>query len=261
MADGAAAETTEDAALGGRLNLRQPRRGHRFGHDAILLAASVPAGPGDHVVDLGAGVGTAGLAVAVRLPGIRLTLVDSNPDLAALAAANAAANGIAATALVLDVAGPPEGFAAAGLTPGSAGHVLMNPPFNDARRFNASPERGRAAAHAASPDTLAVWTRAAAMLLAPGGSLTLIWRAEELLDVLVALGRHFGAIAVMPVHPRPDAAAIRIIVTATSGSRAPLTLVPGLLLNGADGRPAAAAEAILRGGGPTGLATRPHAAR
>ncbi|MGC2134524.1 MAG: methyltransferase, partial [Xanthobacteraceae bacterium] len=39
--------TSEDAVLGGRLVLRQPLRGHRFGHDAILLAAAVPAQPGE----------------------------------------------------------------------------------------------------------------------------------------------------------------------------------------------------------------------
>ena len=49
---------TDDAALGGRLTLRQPARGHRFGHDAILLAAATPAAAGEVAVDLGAGVGT-----------------------------------------------------------------------------------------------------------------------------------------------------------------------------------------------------------
>jgi len=37
------AEFTEDAVLGGKLLLKQPRRGHRFGHDALLLAAACPA--------------------------------------------------------------------------------------------------------------------------------------------------------------------------------------------------------------------------
>jgi len=44
-------QTSEDAALGGRLFLRQPRKGHRFGHDAILLAAACSARPGEHLVD------------------------------------------------------------------------------------------------------------------------------------------------------------------------------------------------------------------
>jgi tRNA1(Val) A37 N6-methylase TrmN6 len=86
-------DTTENAVLGGRLRLRQPRRGHRVGHDAILLAAATGARPGDHLVDLGAGVGAAGLAVAARVPGTRMTLVERDPVLAALAAGNAERNG------------------------------------------------------------------------------------------------------------------------------------------------------------------------
>src|SRR5258708_28337702 len=87
---------TEDAVLGGALRLRQPRRGHRVGHDAILLAAACPAHGSEHVVDLGAGVGAAGLAVAARAPGVTVTLVEIDPDLAVLAADNARLNGLAA---------------------------------------------------------------------------------------------------------------------------------------------------------------------
>src|SRR5712691_6094235 len=105
-ADDRAGDVTEDAVLGGRLRLRQPKRGHRVGHDAILLAAACPARAGDAVVDLGAGVGAAGLALAARVGGTAVTLVEIDADLAALAAENAQCNGLAARvrAVVLDVA-------------------------------------------------------------------------------------------------------------------------------------------------------------
>jgi tRNA1(Val) A37 N6-methylase TrmN6 len=130
---------------------------------------------------------------------------------------------------------------------GSAGCVLMNPPFNDARQ-NVSPDPRRSLAHAGSTDTLERWVDRAAWLLAPSGVLTLIWRADGLGNVLAALGAGFGGIAVLPVHPRPDAASIRILVRAVKGSRAPLALMPGLTLNDANARPAPEAVAILRGG-------------
>src|SRR5256884_1549367 len=69
MRDERVAETTQDAVLGGRLALRQPRRGHRVGHDAILLAAATEAGPGERALDLFAGVGAAGAAVGAPGPG------------------------------------------------------------------------------------------------------------------------------------------------------------------------------------------------
>src|ERR1700689_4712153 len=85
-------ETSEDAALGGRLLLRQPRKGHRFGHDAILLAAACSARGGARLVDLGAGGGTVGLAVARPGVDLTVTLVEFDPALVALARENAARN-------------------------------------------------------------------------------------------------------------------------------------------------------------------------
>lgn len=244
----AEADTTEDAVLGGRLILRQPRRGHRFGHDAILLAAATNARGAERACELGAGVGAAGLALAQRVGDLRVTLLEIDPALAALARANAAHNQLAdrVDVVTLDVAAPVRAFTQSGLAADSCAHVLMNPPFNDPAQ-RVSPGAARRAAHVGAADTLRVWVDRASFLLGASGALTLIWRADGLADVLAALAA-FGAITVLPVHPRPDAAAIRVLVAATKGSRAPLALLPGLALNDADGRPSAAAEAVLREG-------------
>ena len=247
---------TEDAILGGALTLRQPKRGHRVGHDAVLLAAATPARSGEHAVEFGAGVGAAGLALARRVAGLHVTLLDIDSELVALAAHNIESNRLSARvrAITLDVSAPPRAFTAAGLVLGTARRVLMNPPFNDPARQNVSPDAQRRLAHVAPREALAQWVRRAGALLAPSGTLTLIWRADGLAEVLAALGRGFGGLAVLPVHPVPAAPAIRILVGATRGSRAPLTLLPGLMLNDADGRPTAAAEAVLRGGAALRLA-------
>jgi tRNA1(Val) A37 N6-methylase TrmN6 len=241
-------DTTEDAALGGRLVLRQPRRGHRFGHDAILLAAAVDAAPGATAVEFGAGVGAAGLALAQRVAGLNLVLVELDASLADIARHNAARNGLAERVRVatLDVTAPASDFARAGLASESVDHVLMNPPFNDPARQNVSPDAARRRAHVGSSDTLTRWVAHASALLTRSGTLTLIWRADGLHEVLAALVA-LGGIAVRPIHPRPSAPAIRVLVRAVKGSAAPLALLPALVLNGADGKPSAAAEAVLRG--------------
>jgi len=242
-------ETSDDAVLGGRLRLRQPLRGHRVGHDAILLAAATAAKAGDCAFDLGAGVGAAGLALASRVEGLSVTLADIDPALCALAADNARRNALdgRVRALALDVT-EPAAFAAHGVAAGRADCVLMNPPFNDATRQNVSPDARRRLAHAAAPDALPQWLAAAAWLLRPGGALTLIWRADGLGEVLAALDGRFGGLEILPVHGRAGQAAIRVLVRASKGSRAPLALRPALLLNDEDGKPTAEAEAVLRGG-------------
>lgn len=241
------AEASEDAVLGGRLILRQPLRGHRFGHDAILLAAAVSAVAGEHAVDLGSGVGAAGLALARRVDGLAVTLVEIDPELTALAESNAERNGLAdrVRAVCLGVELPAAAFAAVGLPAGTVAHVLINPPYNIAQQ-NPSPDPDRRSAHVGSRESLRAWLRAAARLLGARGVVTLIWRADGLGDLLGALAQDFGALSILPLHPKPGAPAIRVLARAIKGSRAPVALLPGLLLADADGKPTAQAEAVLR---------------
>jgi len=251
----AVAGITEDGFLGGRLRLRQPSSGHRAGHDAILLAAATSARRGQRIADFGAGVGAAGLAVARRVAGLELVLVEIDAALAALASANAASNGIDANVVTLDLGASAAMFAVAGLGPDSVDGVLMNPPFNDPARQQASPDPARRVAHEAAAATLEAWTRAARRMLKPGGVLTLIWRADGLADVLAGLARGFGGAAVQPVHARGGAPAIRVLVRAIKGGRAPLRIYPGLVLNDSAGVPTPQANALLSGEAVLPLAT------
>jgi tRNA1(Val) A37 N6-methylase TrmN6 len=240
---------TEDAILGGRLALRQPRRGHRVGHDAILLAAATAARPGEQAVDLGAGVGAAGLALASRVPGLRVTLVEFDLELVGLADENIRINGLdeRVRAVTLDVAAPPGAFVAAGLEAGAAARVLMNPPFYDPRRTNPSPDEARRRAHVAPAEQLAIWFACASRLLCRRGALTWIWRADGLDRALEALADGFGGVTLLPIHPRPDRPAIRVLARAVKGSRAPLSLLPGFVLCDTAGQSTPAARAILCG--------------
>jgi tRNA1(Val) A37 N6-methylase TrmN6 len=240
-------DVTEDRFLGGQLRLRQLKSGHRAGHDAILLAAATPARPGDRVADLGAGVGVAGLAVARRVAGIDLVLVEIDGTLADLARANAAANAIAAEVIVLDVEADAAAFAAAGLVPDTVDAVLMNPPFNDPARHRASPDRARGIAHVATATTLANWVHAARRVLKPKGVLTLIWRADGIGEVMSALDHGFGSVAILPVHGDARGPANRILVRATKGARAPIQIHPALMLNDESGVPNKRVQEILAG--------------
>ncbi len=241
-----------DELLGGRLKLRQPLRGHRAGTDAILLAAATPDGAGD-VLDLGAGVGTAGLAIALRDPSVRLRLVERDSMMAALAAENIVLNGLHNRASVVAVdALSAAARRVAGLSDDCATTTICNPPFYDPTQVRASPDVVRAAAHVAQArrdgdSAFEPWMRAIAALTRPSGRFVLIHQAEALGDIMAACAGRFGALAVRPVHPRASTAAHRILVTGLKGSRAPLRLLEGLSLHEADGRFTPLAEAIHRG--------------
>ena len=247
-------ELTEDAFLGGQLRLRQRKSGHRAGHDAVLLAAATPARSGQRVIDFGAGVGAAGLSVARRVAGIELVLVEIEAELAELARDNARSNAIPAETIVLDLNAGAEAFAAMGLTPDSADVVLMNPPFNDPARHRASPEKTREIAHVATAATLQGWIHAARRTLKSGGVLSLIWRADGLAEVLAALDRGFGSLAILPVHGDPAAPAIRVLVRAIKGGKAPTRLYAALMLNNESGAPNKQVKEVLAGKGVLPLA-------
>ncbi|RDJ23595.1 methyltransferase domain-containing protein [Bosea caraganae] len=241
---GGLGEIAEDRLLDGRLKLHQPKKGHRAGSDAVLLAAALPAAFPGALVDFGAGVGTVGLAAALLRPDLLVTLVERDPDLAALAAGNVALNGLSGRVEV--VAADVAALAEARLAPASFGCVAMNPPFFSADEAKPSPVANRRAAHVAD-QPLALWLKAARRLLKPGGHVAIIHRAEALADILAGLATGFGGVAIRPVHAAADKPAIRVVVTAELGSRRPLALLPGFVLNGPDGRFTELSEAVHRG--------------
>ncbi|MEP9376547.1 methyltransferase [Aquabacter sp. CN5-332] len=240
--------TTRDAILDGRLTLIQPAKGHRIGHDAVLLAATAPRDT-YLIADFGAGVGGAGLAALVRLPGAKGILVEIDPALARLAEENVASNGLAGRCRVVcaDVrslgkpGGPPVPEA------DGADLVLANPPFNMESAHRTSPDAGRALAHMADAGTLEDWATAAYRCLTPGGRLAMILRPTELAPLLATLEGRFGAAELMPVHPRPGAPAVRLMVRAVKGRRTPPAILPSFILANADGMPTDVAAAVLRG--------------
>ncbi|GMG82083.1 methyltransferase [Paralimibaculum aggregatum] len=246
------AALTEDHFLGGRVRLLQPKAGYRAATDPVLLAAAVPAEPGERVLDLGCGAGAATLCLAARVPGLVLAGLELQPAYLALAARNAALNGVAVALHEGDVAAPP-----AALRAQSFDHAIMNPPFH-APADLASPVEGRDIAHRIRTD-LAAWIGCALARLRPRGRLTLIQRAERLPEILAAIGDRAGGIVVRPLAARVGRDAKRVLLTARKGSRGPFRLAAPLILHAGTAHLAdredftAEARAILRDAAPLAL--------
>ena len=238
-----------DTLLGGRVKIAQPADGYRVAVDAVLLAAAIDAGAGERVLDLGCGVGSVSLCLAWRREDLRITGLDREPVFVTYAKANAEANGMAGRVAFLegDVLNPLRAMGA------DFDQVMLNPPYLKAGSATVSAHPLKAAATAEGAATLPDWIGCARGALRPGGILTLIHRADRLGDCLAAL-RGFGAIVVLPVHPKADRPAKRILIRARAGTGEPLSILPGFILHEADGRFTAAADAILRAGHPLAMA-------
>ena len=242
-----------DAFHRGDFFLVQPAaKGHRAGMDAMMLAAAVPSGFTGRLADLGAGAGAAGLAVVSRCSGVRALLVERVPEMAAFARLTLAhpANGRIhgrAEVLEADVTLTGKARLAAGLADDSCDYALMNPPFN-AAVDRPSPDALRRAAHVMDDDLFERWLRTAAAIVRPRGGLAVIARPQSLSAILAAMKGRFGNAQIVPIQPRATEPAIRVVVRAMRASRAPLSLMPALVMHDASGdRFSERADAINNG--------------
>lgn len=232
-------ETTTDRFLGGRLSVQQPAHGFRAGLDAVVLAAAVPAGSDDHVLELGSGCGTSSLCLAARVAGCTVTGIETDSDLVCLSLANAASNTLEERVRFIegDVFSPPRTVRK------TFSHVFANPPFH----HHSDPSsdnmlRRRAMRDALSP---ADWLKAGMKRVKPGGTMSMIVRTDRLSGLLS--GAPDGGITILPLWSRAGQSAKRIIIQIQKGSRARLALLPGLVLHERDGKYTKEADSILRG--------------
>lgn len=244
---------TKDAFHRGNFWLVQPAaRGHRAGMDAMMLAAAVPSGFSGRLADLGAGAGAAGLAVASRCPAAKVLLIERSPEMVECAHRTLGAEENChlrerASVLAADVALTGKARQAAGLEDASFDFAIMNPPFN-ALHDRSTPDELKRQAHVMEDELFERWIRTAAAIVKPRGGLALIARPNLLPALLAALKGRFGDAAIKPIHPHPDAPAIRMVLRARRGARGALSLAPALVLHERESdRFSAQADAINNG--------------
>lgn len=249
-------DLTEDAFMGYALRVFQPRIGYRAGIDAVLAAAAVPLGnlAKSNVLDAGAGAGVVGLCIASRSPTAHVTMVEIDPTLATLARRNIGHNNFSQRVNVVEhdigvggaafdpTTGHPD------LLPGSYDHVVSNPPFYFEGRGTPSPRASKARAHAMAAADLDAWVRFLAAGCKTGGTITVINRTDVLPDLINSMRIRFGALRILPLHARESEPAGRFIIQGIKGSRAPLTLLAGLILHDESQSYRPNIEAILRTG-------------
>lgn len=237
-------EVKEDWLLGRRVRVVQPTRGYRAGMDAALLASACPALPGQRVIEAGCGPGAVLLQIAMRRPETRLFGVERETAARDLALANIGTNDLAdrIDAVLADVA---SGFRSLEQAPFD--WAISNPPFFDDEAALRAPAPERRAAWIAD-DGLKVWTDFLLKAVREGGSIVLIHRADRLADLLGLLAPKAGSFQIRPIHPYADQPAKRVLVRAIKTGKAPLRLLPALVLHdSSEAKHTPVAETILRG--------------
>ncbi|WP_162247294.1 methyltransferase [Devosia sp. Root635] len=203
----------------------------------MLLGAAVTEGR-KSLLDLGCGVGTAAFVAMTFNTGLAAILADQNAEMAALAEANAADNGLAGRSriVIADVTGKGANRHKAGLVDNSYDCVIANPPFFADGDGTLAADAGRAGARHMDAALLDLWIKSAAGAAAAGGEVIFVYPSQSLAPLLAGFTRRFGAVTVLPLSPREGEAASRVLVRGIKGSRAPLTLLAGRALHELTGR-------------------------
>ena len=243
MGDEREAIVVETHVLGGRVRLSQPTKGYRAGMDAALLAAALGLEPGQRALEAGCGVGGALLQAAARQAGASFVGIERDEAALALAKTNIRANGMGdrVAARAGDIAQGPVAMGLSGFD-----LAFSNPPFFDDPTALRGPAPERSGAWLAD-DGLDAWTDFLTRAVREGGAVVMIHRADRLHDCLTGLGKRAGSFAIRPVQPFADAPAKRVLVRAIRAGRAPLRLLPALVLHEPGGVHTTLADALYRG--------------
>ena len=249
----AEAETT-DMLLGGRVEIRQPGAGFRVSVDAVLLAASVALDSGQRALDVGCGAGGATLCLASRVTHAELLGIDRDARMTACLGANISANGFldrvaAETADVAD--GVPENLR------GGFDHVFSNPPYLPPYRADSRTVADAVGAATIESLPFVDWLAFMVTCCKPKGRLTIVHRADRLEELLAGFAACAGEIRVLPIWPRADTPAKRVIITARVGVHTPTMLCPGLVLHTSDGAYTSTARGVIEDGAGLGFGAAP----
>lgn len=234
--------TAETTLLGGAVRLAQHTGGHRSGIEPVLLAAMVPAKPGQRIVEGGTGAGAALLCLAHRVPDLLGVGIEQEPGMAALARANFASNDKQGLTVL-------QGDLAVVEALGPFDHAMANPPWHTPDA-TLSKDPARALARHAKPGLMALWAARLAANLRNRGTLSFITGAGTLSDCLAAFSAAgCGSHVILPLWPRAGRPCKLVLLQGVRGGRSPTRLLPGLVLHGHDGHAyTEAAEEVLRGG-------------
>jgi tRNA1(Val) A37 N6-methylase TrmN6 len=249
-------EVTEGHLLGGAIRYDQPRQGYRTGIEPVLMAAAVPAQPGQAVLEGGTGAGAGLLCLAHRAPGLVGWGVEIMPEMAQLAVANFAANGQGGLGVsCADVRQAGDEEPRPEWADALFDHAMANPPWHD-DAGTAPNEPLRRAAKMTRKGELEIWISALSRRLRPRGSITLILPSAATPTALAALtASDCGGARLLPLWPRTGQTGRIVILQARLGDHSEFQLLPGLVLHrDGDSRYTDAAEAILRGGARLALA-------
>jgi tRNA1(Val) A37 N6-methylase TrmN6 len=235
---------TFDSFFDGRVHVAQPQRGYRYSIDAVLLAALPNPKSGERVLDLGTGCGIIPLLMTYRNPGLHITGVEVQPELARLAEMNVANNGMQdririiqhdLRCLSLEMVGGPVDW------------IVSNPPYRRAASGRVNPDAQRALARHEINLDLHQLIKSSRRLLKTAGRFAAVYPCERLVELLSEMhGQGLEPKRLRCVHSQAGDAAKLALVQGVGGAKPGLKIDAPLMIYAADGQYSEALRDIMQ---------------
>lgn len=224
---------TDDTFFGGRLTVRQPEDGYRYSIDALLLADFMRFKDGQTILELGTGCGIIPLILAFRYPALKIFGVEIQDQLARIAAENVRQNHLEERVFILH-----QDLKNLKLqqVPDQVQHVVCNPPYRRIQSGRINPHKEKAGARHEIFAGLADFVNMAARMLQLSGSLTTVYPATRLVDMVAHMRRaNLEPKRLRMVHSKTGDPARLVLVTGVKGGRPALEVEPPLVIYRDDG--------------------------
>lgn len=180
----ALSEETLDDIAGGRLKVLQKAKGYRFSFDALLLSHFVRLRHGEHVLEMGTGSGVVSMILAGRWEGVKITGIDIQAEMVAMAGRSVALNGLGEKVELrrVDVREVSSAF-----PPCSFDVVVSNPPYRKMNSGRINPDREKALARHEIAGAIRDFLQAAGYVLKPAGRAYFIYPATRMVEILSSM--------------------------------------------------------------------------
>ncbi len=235
-------ELTEDTILNGKISILQPKTGYRVAIDPIILANFIDIKPEESILDVGCGVGTISLILKKKNITSEINAIDVDSDICEICKQNSLKNNLNINVINSNIE---DAHLQSPLKGKLFDHVVTNPPF-----FNPKSSRMGYNKRLANFETIELndWISHCLKFLKNKGSFSIIHSGHRLEEVLYALKNKAAAIEIIPIFPKENSDAIRVILKCIKGSKKFTKISPPIILHESDGRYTKVAGKILNGG-------------
>ncbi len=216
----------------GVIAVSQPRKGHRFTLDSILLADFCRVKPKERVLEPGAGTGVISIALAKKHPRSLFYPVEIQPELVELCEQNAKNNGVKHNIITVkrDIRRLYQS-----INPGGFDLVVTNPPYTRAGTGKISPFPGRRMARQDLLGRIEFWLDLQ-KFLKQGGRYTIVFPAGRLAELLSLMReRGLEPKRLRIAHPGEQKPASVVLVEAVKSGGPGLEVLPPLIVHQKDG--------------------------